>query len=62
MLRRRPLGQENFSAPFSYRLLPRKPQSAFAIDSVCLSNFDNQLLSLDLDARNMPLDESPGIH
>ena len=58
----RPLRQENFAAPFSDRLLPRNLQSALGIGSFCSGKFDNQLLPLNLDARDMTAYQGPVVH
>ena len=62
MFWRYPLRHENFTAPFSRRLLPRDPQSAFAMGCVRSGNLDDQLVSVDLNARNITLDDSAVIH
>ena len=58
---RRTIRHKNFTAPFCYRLL-RNPDSTFAMDCICSSKFDNQSLSLNLNARDMTLDDGPVIH
>ena len=59
---RHPLRQENFAAPFSYRLLPRNMKSALATDAFQFGKFDKQLLPLNLDARDMTPYEGPVVH
>ena len=59
---RHPLRQENFAAPFFYRLLPRNMKSALATDAFHFGKFNQHLLPLNLDARDMTPYEGPVVH
>ena len=62
VLRWHSLRHKNLTAPFSRRLLPRNLDSAFAMDCIRSSKFDNQPLSLNLNTRDMTFDDGPVIH
>ncbi len=62
MLRRYSIRHKNFTTPSCYRLLPRNLDSTFAMDRIRSSKIDNQPFSVNLNARDMTLDDGPLIH
>jgi hypothetical protein len=66
LLRTDPLGQENFPAPSSRRLPPRDLKSARLLATCyrfwCLSKMNDQLVRLNLDARDVSIDKTAVIN